>query len=252
MAKYQLVLIKLQAAMSKLVRMAKAQDLCRLQRGFLKYRANVTAVRSVQDSRARLLLDRMRSSIQGLASIYSRRLRSHLVRFTERWRFASAKARLLKELSRRAAASEEKHRKDLASRDHKIAALEQRAQQQVAEAAALKESEKTLRQTAKEKEERERALKETLDRARKREGEDRKLPRSVEERVQALEAHVATMETENKELRERLESTENNVGGFVQEVSELLDSHEFVSMQSSMIRGRAEAGGVRDQRKPGG
>ncbi len=230
LAKYQLVLVKLRAAVAKVVRIARARDLCRLQRAFGRYRGNVAVARNVQTHRARMLLEQMQTAIQGVARVYRRKRRARVLRFMERWRHLSSKAQISKELTKRVASTEERHKKELSSHDRKLATLEQKTQQQGAEAAELQGRTMSLKQAIANKEEKEHALRDTLERVKKHEGEERKLPQKVEEKLRTLETHMVGLEAENKELRERLESTESSVGGFVQEVSEVLDSQEFAGL----------------------
>ena len=53
--------------------------------------------------------------------------------------------------------------------------------------------------------------------------------KTIEDQVQCLEANAERLENENRDLKDKLESAELNVGDFIQEVSEILDSHEFMS-----------------------
>ena len=231
MTKYQLVFVKLDTAVSKLVRIIKTKELLNLQRAFEQYRGNVSIIKNAENYKARMILKQMSTSIQHIKDIYERKAKFTMSKFVGRWRENVAKGRVLRDLTKKLATNEEKHKKEIATKEHKISSLEQKIQQQTAEATTLKENEKVLRQTIKEREDKEKTLKETLEKAKKREGEDKKMPKNVEERLQVLEAHVASLENENKDLKERIDSTETNVGSFIQEVGEILDSHPFNSME---------------------
>ena len=49
----------------------------------------------------------------------------------------------------------------------------------------------------------------------------------MEERLLSLESQVKNLEAENQMLIERLDLTETNVSGFIQEMTEMLDTHEL-------------------------
>ena len=66
-------------------------------------------------------------------------------------------------------------------------------------------------------------------------GEIKAVPKSMEERVLALESQVTNLKSENQMLIERLDLTENNVSGFIQEMSEMLDSNELNSMNNQEL-----------------
>ena len=45
--------------------------------------------------------------------------------------------------------------------------------------------------------------------------------------MRLLEEQIRELQLENDELREKLSSAENNVGSFIKEMSDLLDTHEI-------------------------
>ena len=150
-----------------------------------------------------------------------------LRRLVWHWRDVVHKSKITKEINKKFTAIEEKYKKDINARTNALSTLDKKLSQQTEEENRLKKLEISLKQKLKEKDDKEICLKGAIENYKSRDSYG--TPRTLDSRLQVLETNIMKLETENKELKEKLESTESNVSGFIQEVNEILDSHEFNS-----------------------
>lgn len=218
--KYQLILMKIHSALSKLNRLVKHKESLRLQRTFshLKDILNKNAERS----KARKLIESVRGTLRTTVRTREVREQALLLRFVHRWKDAAEKIKTTKDVNETIKTAEDKLRKELKAKSQSIIALEKKLQQQTEEKKELKKAENLLRQTLKDKEEHEGSIKEIMEKQKKRNSS-----KAGDNKVQALRTNLIRLENENRELRDKLEAAESNVDGFVREVNDLLDTHEF-------------------------
>jgi len=237
MAKYQLVFVKLRAAAQRIVQITRNYELLKKHKSFTIYRENVSKIKECEQNKAKTILDTIKSALKNMVRIRDSKRKIILSKYALKWKENVQRIRIYKEMNKKITQTEEKLKKELSAKEKSISALEQKLQQHVNEAVTLKENEKNLKQTIKEKEEKEKILKEMFEKVKRNKDTDdnKRMPKSVEERLQILENHVSNLENENKELKERLESTDSNVGGFIQEISEILDSNDFISILKKWV-----------------
>ena len=177
--------------------------------------------------KAQGLFHRMKVAMQHFVTAYKGIQVLVLARSMRQWRHSSWVLTAAHKYELSVQAAEETSKQELARKDRVLAGLEQKLQTSVTELGHIKASDKALRQSLKENEGKEQALLEALHRCKLKTRDDKSLPKKADERIQVLEGQVASLEQVNQKLKERLDSTENGVGSFVNEMNEMLDSHEF-------------------------
>lgn len=222
MTKYQLVFVKVQSAISRLCQLAKNSELIKLQKAFDRLRDNAGNVKKVQ---AEHILEQIKDSIIRLVKAKERLNKALLAKFVCRWKNAIARQKLFKKIDIKLSSIEKKHKKEIIAKNCAVINLEQKLQQRNAEIGTLKEVEQNLRSRLRLKEEL--VQENTTNKNTKRSAD--KAFKTTEEQIQVLETRAEQLENENRDLKDRLESAETTVGDFIQEVSEILDSHEFMS-----------------------
>ncbi len=231
MTKYQLVFIKLAAAVRKLGQVRETRQLLAKRRAFDRYRECTTMLRQCVGYKAQALVGKMKAALQTLVSTCRGLHAVSLARSMRRWRQVCWTSTILSKHELNFKAAEDAAKLALARKDRTLAELEQKLQTTAAEIAHLKASKITLRQTLKDSESKEQALLESLQKSKQKQREDKTLPRKSDNKLQALEQQLAALEQIRQKLRERLDSTENGVGLFVNEMNEMLDSHEFAGIE---------------------
>jgi len=232
LSKYQLVFVKLETGLSKLVHIIKMRNLLQTQKMLEKYRQNVKSGIFEEKKRASQLIEKMHQTILNLQKIYKRKSKSLMSKSVFRWKCNSKQAKFIKLFEKESKDREDKYKKEISQKTLSIAGLEEKLLKNNSEVEQLKKNEKSLKQVIKEKEEKEKILRNGIEKAKKSDQDDKKLPKNVEDRLQALENHIANLEAENRELKDKLESTEGNVGSFIQEMTDLLEAKEFSSKSS--------------------
>jgi hypothetical protein len=227
MTKYQLVFIKLETAVAKMMRIRKMRLLMEKQKAFERYRQNIKFIIGFQGYKARVVLQKVKHSINRILLIYNSKHQLKIEKAFKMWKMKNALFKESKLFEKKNLELQERNQKILKEKENQMEQVQQKLEHHVQEVAALKSSENSLKQIIHEKEEKEMILKESLEKAKK--SEDKRNQKGVDERLNALEVHVKTLQSENEELRAKLDATENNVGDFISEMSTLLDSHDFAS-----------------------
>jgi chromosome segregation ATPase len=230
MAKYQMVYLKLESTVLSLARMCRTRHLVMVQRAFERLRSHARTWPQTHAQQVQSTLQHMKAMLATIIGTFRTKQRLLLISAVGRWRRTAEGVRVQESREKAMAEVEERHKKAVGAKDQTIAGAEQKLRQCAKELAGLKDNEKALKLALKEKEDREKTLKENLENHKKRESEDKRLPKKTEDKILSLEQQMKSLEGENRELRERLEATDENVGGFIQEMTDVLDSHEFLSM----------------------
>jgi chromosome segregation ATPase len=221
--RYQLALMKIRSAIAKLHRLTRQKETLRIQRAFSRFK---TAVANCSEqSTTKRVLENIKKTLKDLIKVRLIKEQSLLLRFVNRWRGVVNKVKVAKEVDKTIKATEEKLKKELKAKTLSVTVLENKFQQQVEEGKELKKVENSLREKLKEKEEQENSIKESLEKLRKRDSQGNN--KISDNKLQSLKTNLIRLENENRELKEKLDTTESSVDGFVKEVNELLDSHEF-------------------------
>lgn len=215
---YQLAFIKIQGAIKIMQRMANKQETLIKQKAITQLRNN--ADKTLKEEEVNSVIEELKEIIQMLIKIKFRHKNFILDKFLYRWRDNVIRSRLAGESTKEVVIAESRYKKELEKKDKIINGLEQKFRQQIAEVSTLKESEKRLKQTLKERERQE--LKESTNKRKV----DTKL---IENKLQELEEYVIELEAENRDLKEQLGSAEENVGGFLKEVNDIINSSQFFS-----------------------
>ncbi len=235
MAKYQLVFIRLESTVSRLIRIRKGRQTLVLAKAMERLRTNVATARRVEGEGAGSVLRKLRTAARTLEGQYIRVRTRAKARLLARWRLAAENVRAAQKTDKAIKEASEKWKKELGTKEAKISQLEQNAKKNADEIEELKRAESLLSQTLKELEEKEKAMREAVEKFRKRGADDRKLPKDAEERLRELETHIRALEGDNKALREQIGATEGNVESFIQEMSDLIDSREFASISPRLL-----------------
>lgn len=229
MTKYQLVFIKLETAVAKMMRIRKMRNLMEKQKAFERYRRNTKFIKGFHGFKAKFILEKIKKAMDSISTIFNNKKHIQMAAFFNKWESTVSIAQNQKKYEGKIQSLQQSHEKIIKQHENSLAQIEQTVQHHIREISALKETEKSLKQVIKEKEDKEKYLLEALEKA-KREDSRKQMPKNIEERLQGLETTVSSLEGENRELRERLEATEGNVGDFITEMTDLLDSQEFASI----------------------
>jgi len=213
---YLLAFTKIQRAISIIVRITKKKETISKYKAFIQFKATIE--KKLDKEQIENVIKELRMSIKRLMRIKLKHKRFLLDRFLCNWRDNAARLKLLTKSSKELSNVEAYYKKELNTKDKIIKGLEQKFKQQIVEVSELKETEKVLKQTLKEKEKQERSLKESTN------------TKLIQNKLQALEKYVMKLETENKNLKDQLELAEKNVGGFLKEVNEIINSSELLSI----------------------
>jgi len=214
--KYQLVFVKIQSAISKLCLLVKNKELMKLQKGFNKFKVNVDKTEKLK---AKSVITKLQTALESIIKVKERLDGNLLSKYVYRWRNAVSRYKLLKSVKKKLTSLEENQKKELIIKNHRISSLKQELEQHNLEVEKLKDQQTNLRLRLK--------LKEGRLQVKMRSPEQ--VTKGSEESIQALETRLKRLENENHDLREKLNSAEVNVEDFIQGVTEILDSHEFVS-----------------------
>eukprot|EP00826_Nyctotherus_ovalis_P041982 TRINITY_DN427_c0_g2_i1.p1 TRINITY_DN427_c0_g2~~TRINITY_DN427_c0_g2_i1.p1 ORF type:complete len:242 (+),score=80.66 TRINITY_DN427_c0_g2_i1:355-1080(+) len=220
--KYQLILMKIHSALNRLNRLVKHKESLKLQRTFSHLRDILTKKKNAERGKAKKAIEDVRKTLRTIVSVRGTKEQALLLRFVCRWKDVTEKTKTTKEINEKVKKAEEKLRKELKAKSQSIIALEKKLQQQAEEKKELKKAEGLLKQAQKDKEEHEGSTKETVEKQKKRNSS-----KTEDNKLQALRTSLIRLESENRELKDKLEATESNVDGFVKEVNDLLDAHEF-------------------------
>lgn len=220
-AAYKLAFAKVQVGALMLVKVVRKWESVEKLQGFARLRVN--ADQGAKKEQIGNMIGELKGAIKVLIKIKSRYGKFTLDKFLCRWRDSVTRSKLADEASRELSIMEGNYKNELDRRNKAINGLEQKFRQQIIEASALRESEKVLKQTLKDRERQEKLLKESANIKRAN-------SRAVEEKLQALEEYVLQLESENKDLKEQLGAAEENVGGFLKEISDIINSSELASI----------------------
>lgn len=221
--RYQLALIKIRSAISKLHRLVKYKERFKLQRAFAHFKTVIK--KNSEQSRTIIILANIKKALNNIIKTRQAKQQTLVLRFVCRWRNVVDKIKVAKEVDKKVKTTEEKLKKELKIKTQSVVVLDKKFQQQVEEGRELKKVENSLRQALKEKEDQENNMKEALEKLRKRDTLGN--IKVTDNKLLSLRANLTRLENENRELKEKLETTENGVDGFVKEVNDLLDSHSF-------------------------
>ena len=219
MTKYQLVFVKIKCAISKLGQIARNKELVMMQKGFNKLKDNIDGTVKIK---AEYALKQVKNTLKSILKIKERFNNSLLSKFVCRWKNLITQQKLVKEINKKLDVTENNFKNDISAKERSITGLQQKLQKYNSEIMTYKETEKNLKIKLKEEgyqEDNNSNRKQSID----------KNMKTIEDQVQCLEANAERLENENRDLKDKLESAEMNVGDFIQEVSEILDSHEFMS-----------------------
>jgi len=219
-SKYQLVFVQIQAAAKKLTKLVKSKEIIKKQKAFYKLRS--INGKSSERTKVKEIMRTLKKSIKQIIGIRKTKEHILLIKFVLCWRSAVNRLKTLNKSKKRLSNTEEKYKKELAGKDRTIAVLQRTLEQRKSEVDSLKETESKLKLTLEKKEEEEKVLQETIDHFNTNNDIDNPNNNS-------LRIEISKLEKENKDLKERIEAAEENVGDFIKEVGEILDSREFAS-----------------------
>ncbi len=238
MAKYQVVFIKLEAAVQKLTSFQNARQQLLLQRAFSRFRRNarLAAAETGKAQLAAAVFRKVRSKVSILVKICAQKRKMHLAKTLHQLKNFATFSIDSQKLERKLKDLAEKQKRESATKEQTICELEAQTNKKTSEIESLRTTEAELTETLKAKEETEVALKDTLEKFKKTKPGSAK-PKNSEEKIKELEGKIRALENENKMLREEWDATETNVESFVKEISDMIDSQEFTRFYLLFCRG---------------
>lgn len=208
MAKCQMVYLRLEAAVSGIVRIEKTRRLLRLRRAFFVCRHTAPSERPAR------LVRKLGASLRRFAGVPVNRAKLAVARAFSRWRGFAAIFRERKVAEKLFAEGEKKRLAELQAKDKDIASLETQQSSREDQISALKASETELHAAIKASEDKERTMSSALGKL-------------TVGQLQRLETRARTLEGENQRLRDQLEGQESDMSAFVSEMNEVLDAAQF-------------------------
>jgi len=225
MTKYQLVFIKMESALIKVAHIIKNKDSVSLAQGFLRILQYSKTSSALRKYKTQLVYYNVKENTEKLVNSLGNLQKGALLKgFKAIW-LNSKSWKTFREFKDEKDKLVKTYNEALSSKDREIAMYVKKIEDLNNLTAASKSKENDFVSKLKQKEKHIAALE--LEKVNILNSKKSISGDSTAISIKVLEERVRDLQQENEDLKEKLSSAESNVGTFIKEMSELLDSHEL-------------------------